>query len=76
MIIGKQEWSTSDRKKPSELARTIARDLISCGDEPGDPCHRIAFIGGEYPDNEIEHGGLCEESLARHLDAYLKNEGV
>lgn len=61
-----------DRKPPSELAALIARDIFSAGDEPHDKVQRIAFKGGSYTGVETDLGGLCEESLARRIDASLK----
>ena len=76
MNIGQQEWSISDQKKPSDLACAIARDLFDMGSEPsrGDAgiVHRMAFIAGEWPDDEIQLGGLCESAMARRIDASLK----
>ena len=34
--------------------------------------HRIAFKGGDYPDNETDLGGLCEEAFARSLDGWMR----
>lgn len=61
-------WSMN-RKEPSDLACAIARDIFeSMG------AHRIAFLGGEYPDNETDMGGFCEEAFAMRLDISLLNE--
>lgn len=71
----KQTWGVR-REKPSDLACTLARDLFDMGSEPSRGelgiVHRIAFKAGDYPDNETELGGLCEDALARRIDASLK----
>lgn len=46
------------------LADLIARDVFEVGDERDQPCTRIQFKLGEWPDNETDAGGLCEPSLA------------
>lgn len=77
--MSKEYWNIN-REKLSDLACTIAKDLFEMGSEPsrGDAgiVHRIAFKAGDYPDGETELGGLCEESLARRIDASLKAAGV
>lgn len=70
-----QTWNLN-REKPSALACAIAKDIFSVGDEPNDNVQRIEFIGGDWPDNETRLGGLCEQALARRIDASLKTAGV
>ena len=53
-----------------DLAATLARSIMAAGDEPGSPCQRIEFKGGN-PHAEIAQGGMCESALARHLRAWL-----
>lgn len=54
------------------IAEGVARDLLKLGGEHGSLAHRIQFMGGEYPDNEIGQGGLCEESLANFIEKSLR----
>lgn len=50
------------------LGASIARDVFAAGDEIGSVAtRRIAFMGGQYPDNEIAQGGLSEMALASHI---------
>lgn len=53
---------------PGEL---LARMLFELGDEPGSPCQRIEFKGGEYPKREKSQGGMCESALGSWLDRAL-----
>ena len=61
-------------KTNNELAAIIAREILELGSEPNDKCHRIAFKGGAYPDNETELGGLCEGPLAATILEVLNRE--
>ena len=65
-------WSVN-RKQPSDLACAIVRDLFESMSTDCDVVQRIEFIGGEWPDNETNMGGFCEEALARRLDTALKD---
>ena len=53
------------RDGPTWMAQKIAQAIMRVGDEPGSPCKRIQFKGGEWPDNERNQGGLCEDALFR-----------
>jgi hypothetical protein len=59
----------TDYKK---LGALVARDLFAIGDEYKAPTTRIAFISGQWPDNERAQGGLCEDALARDLATILE----
>ena len=57
------------------LGCEIARHIFSIGSEPdshGGPCHRIVFMGGEWPNSEVQMGGLCENALANVISSYLQ----
>ncbi len=56
-----------------ELGKKIARELFKIGDDPDDPCMRIAFMCGQYGMNEHPAGGLCETALAGCLATILDN---
>jgi hypothetical protein len=62
-----------------EIGHKLAEALFEAGNEPGNPCQRIEFKGGRYPENETANGGLCFTALsgflARKLSAYLPNKG-
>lgn len=50
------------------LSGQITNKLFELGSDLGsDPCHRIAFMGGNYPDDEIQQGGLSKESFDRFI---------
>ena len=49
----------------------LARMLFELGDEPGSPCQRIEFKGGQYPKHEKSQGGMCESALGSWLDRAL-----
>lgn len=54
------------------LSVKLARDLFMLGDGPT-PCQRIQFLGGKYPDDEIEQGGLCESALAKEIEQIVQD---
>lgn len=58
-----------------KLGKLIARGIFQVGNEvfPSrkDKTQRIAFKGGEWPDNETDLGGLDEWSLASHIERLL-----
>jgi hypothetical protein len=45
------------------MAARISRAIFEVGDENGRPATRIQFKLGDYPDNEIDACGLCEDAL-------------
>ena len=53
-------------KKPtksiSQIGAQLATNLLSVGDEPGSPAHRIQFMGG-YLCAETNQGGMGETAL-------------
>lgn len=55
------------------LAKTIARDIFSLGDEIDSSCQRIQFMGGDWINgNETPQGGLNEAALAQVIAKSLK----
>jgi len=46
------------------LARRIVNELFKLGSDPT-PCQRIQFMGGNWPDSEINQGGMNKDSLIR-----------
>lgn len=61
------------KAEASELASILAREIFKLGDEPNSPCQRLEFKGGEWPDNEREQGGICEQALVEFLAKQIKN---
>ena len=61
-----------DSVKLTQVGIRLAKDLLAVGDEFHSPAHRIQFMGGKYPDNEKNQGGLCEEALAAFFTTKLK----
>jgi len=59
-----------------KLSELIARDIFVIGDEKDSPTQRLRFMGGEYPDNEKNQGGLCEQALAKAIEKSLKKNLV
>jgi len=55
------------------IAGYVARDIFAAGDEAwrGERTQRIQFMGGEWPDNETEIGGFCEEALRDCIEKSL-----
>jgi len=54
-------------------ARRVAEDLFELGSELGYPTTRIAFkADGDTLDSEREMGGLCLDSLIRHVRESLE----
>jgi hypothetical protein len=60
--------------RANEIAKKLARALIKLGDHYESPCQRIQFMCGEYPDNEIPAGGMCEEALVMFFERLLATE--
>jgi hypothetical protein len=47
-----------------DLAKEIARDIMRKGTGKGSsPCQRLQFMGGTWPNNEINQGGIAEKPL-------------
>jgi len=71
---------TTTKKKPKELphpsailGKLIARDIFAIGNEPGSPCRRIEFKGGDWmAKTETEQGGLIEAALASAIAQSLR----
>lgn len=57
--------------KTDEMAKAIAKDIFDLGNKLGRPIHRIQFLTGKYPDNEISQGGLAQDALANELKKIL-----
>ena len=57
----------------SDLAAKLARAVFACGDDSRGKCRRIQFKIGEYPNDEISGGGLCEVALADVLRRSMPN---
>jgi hypothetical protein len=55
------------------LHTLLARLIFMVGDNAGNPCQRIQFKGGEWPDSETDNGGLCEIALASLLEDEIKS---
>jgi len=55
-------------KHRKKLALKIARDIFMVGNELNDPCQRLQFMCGTYPDDEHEAGGLNETGLVKLID--------
>ena len=55
----------------AQVATRLAKALLKLGNDPHSPCHRIQFIGGEYPDNEKMQGGMTEHPLIRFFTEEL-----
>jgi len=53
------EWN------PEEMAKRIAREIFSIGDEENSPVTRIQYMGGKWPDNEKPQGGMVESAIER-----------
>jgi len=53
-----------DHEYRKELSLKIARDIFMTGNELNDPCQRIQFLGGTYPDDEHDAGGMDENVLS------------
>jgi len=60
-----------EKQEATLLAEKIAEDIFKCGGEPDSPCRRIQFMGGIYPDNEINQGGLIKGGLIIHIKETL-----
>lgn len=45
-----------------ELAELLARRLFECGSSQRQT-KRLALKSGEWPDNERDEGGMCEEAV-------------
>jgi hypothetical protein len=60
-----------DMEAVRKLAEQLAEDIFAEGKGPGGSCNRIQFLGGEYPHNEIDHGGFCKLALAGALQTSL-----
>ena len=58
--------------KTSELAKLLTDDIFKDGSEPGDPCQRIQFMGGIWPNNETILGGYAKESFQNRLETLLR----
>lgn len=56
-----------------EIGRTIAREIFAIGDEAKNPCQRIEFKGGKWPDEETNNGGIGEGPLAGFIADKLKD---
>ncbi len=63
-----------EKNKFKSIAENIARYIFEIGDENNSPTKRIQFMGGDYPDNETNQGGVCEESLAMYIERMLHEE--
>lgn len=50
------------------LSHAVARDIFRVGDESDNPCQRLEFKGGKWPETETAQGGLCEKALAREIE--------
>ncbi len=59
-----------------KLSRKIARGVFRIGDELNDPCQRIQFLGGTYPDCEHDAGGINESGLAIAIEDILLKENI
>ncbi len=46
------------------LANVLAREIFAVGCELNDKVQRTQFMGGRWPNNETELGGLNETALA------------
>ena len=57
-----------------EIAKFLTAKIFQLGDDIGENCHRIAFVCGEYPDNETFDGGLNKEALERFILDCLEEE--
>ena len=72
---------TEPRKTPrqerDELAFSLARSLLSVGDDKRGKCSRIQFkIGAPSWPDELDAGGLNETGLALHFAAEIKRLGL
>lgn len=54
-----------------KISKFIARDLFALGDEPNSPTKRIAFLGGDWPAQETDQGGMCESAFAEFIAEHL-----
>lgn len=51
-----------------EIAKQVVGDIFSCGTfREAERPHRIAFMGGNYPDAEVQLGGFCEDALVKFV---------
>lgn len=50
------------------MAENIASDILELGNDPRSTAHRIAFIGRDSRQEEIQQGGLCETALANFIE--------
>jgi hypothetical protein len=72
-----EEMARPEREAPAidmlviHLARNLVKDLFDVGADIYRP-HRIQFMGGKYPDNEIPMGGYCEKALVEYFTDRLK----
>ena len=67
-------WNTRNLIKEEEKyiqATALANHIMNMGDEPNMPAQRIQFMGGTWPDNERNQGGLCKESLVTVIEDFL-----
>ena len=53
-----------------DLAKLIARSIFKEGDWPT-ACHRIQFMGGSYPNQEVCQGGYNEPAFAKAVERAL-----
>ena len=53
------------------ISRRIAAAIFKCGDEPGRPTKRIAYISGRYGIDEQQQGGSCLSSLETIIETEL-----
>lgn len=60
------------QKEIHDMATKAARAIFVCGDERKRPTTRISFVSGEWPDNEKQGGGLCEEALTNVIFSALR----
>jgi hypothetical protein len=56
------------------LAELLADKLFEVGDNPGNPCQRIEFKGGNYTAGETNNGGLCKKALIDFFERNLKQQ--
>ena len=54
-----------------KLSKKLARSIFEYGNAPKSKCKRIQFMGGKWPDNEINNGGCVEVVLAYYLNQIL-----
>lgn len=55
-----------------ELAALITRKIFAIGDSySGNKCQRIQFMGGKWPDEETNNGGMNEDALCRFMEELL-----